>query len=66
MVIKNNPIVGKMCSGKSTLSNKIIKYYKRFGIKLEKRAFADKVYELARDLFDMKKKNRLLLQQIVY
>ena len=63
MVIKI-AIVGKMCSGKSTLSNKIIKYYKRFGIKLEKRAFADKVYELARDLFDMKEKNRLLLQQI--
>jgi len=63
MVIKI-AIVGKMCSGKSTLSNKIIKYYKRFGIKLEKRAFANKVYKLAYDLFDMKEKNRLLLQQI--
>jgi dephospho-CoA kinase len=63
MVIKI-AIIGKMCSGKSTLANKLIKYYKRFGIKLEKRAFANKVYELAKDLFNMKEKNRLLLQKI--
>ena len=57
-------IHGKMCSGKTTTSNFIIDYYKNKGIILKKVAFADKVYELAYDLFNMKDKDRKLLQSI--
>jgi dephospho-CoA kinase len=55
---------GKMCCGKTTTSNFIINYYKNKGIILKKVAFADKVYELAYDLFNMKDKDRKLLQSI--
>ena len=47
-------IVGPMCSGKSTLVNKIIDYYIYKGINIEKRAFADKVYDIAYNLFNMR------------
>lgn len=58
-------IIGKMCSGKSTLCDKIINYYYiNKNIIIQKRAFADKVYEIAHTLFNMKKKNRKLLQSI--
>ena len=64
MVIKI-AIVGVMCSGKSTLANKIIEYYKNNNnIIIQKKAFADKVYDIAYNLFNMKNKNRILLQQI--
>ena len=53
-----------MCSGKSTLANKIIKYYKKKGIVIVKRSFSELVYKIARDVFKMKQKNRKLLQQI--
>lgn len=58
-------IVGPMCSGKSYLSDRIINYYKfKKNIYIEKKAFADKVYDLAYSLFGMTVKNRKLLQKI--
>jgi dephospho-CoA kinase len=57
-------IVGQMASGKSTLANRIIDYYKYKDINIEKRGFADKVYNLAYELFNMRNKDRKLLQQI--
>lgn len=58
-------ICGKMCSGKSTLANKIIERCSEMcDEKYEKDSFAGKIYELAYDLFGMKEKDRLLLQQI--
>ena len=48
-------IIGKMCSGKSTLTQQIIKYYlKHKRIIFKKVAFADKVYDIAYNLFNMK------------
>lgn len=52
-------IIGKMCSGKTHVS-KILS--RRCALK--KFAFADKVKEIAVELFDMKQKNRHLLQSI--
>ena len=57
-------IIGKMGSGKSTLADKIITYFSEKNIILNKIAFADKVYEIARNLFGMKEKDRKLLQSI--
>lgn len=58
-------LFGKMASGKSTLS-KYIQYYldSKYDIHLEKVSFADKIYDIAYDLFDMKEKDRKLLQDI--
>lgn len=60
-------IVGKMCSGKTTLSNHI-KFYlmDKYKIDMKSLTFAGKVYDIAYDLFDMsrEKKDRKLLQQI--
>ena len=53
-------ITGKMCSGKTTIAKYIMEKNNNF-IKL---SFADKVKELASDLFDMKEKDRYLLQSI--
>mgnify|MGYP001244946027 CR=1 FL=1 len=55
-------ICGKMCSGKTTLANKIIDFNKNK--KYVKDSFANKVYEIAYELFNMKEKDRYLLQQI--
>ena len=55
-------ICGKMCSGKSTLAKKIIEYY--YNDEYVKDSFAGKIYEIAHDVFNMKDKNRVLLQQI--
>jgi len=52
---------GKICSGKTTSSVYLINRCKNEMIKL---SFADKIKELAHDLFDMKNKNRKLLQNI--
>jgi broad-specificity NMP kinase len=52
-------LIGKMGTGKTTIANYLISNY---GFK--KAAFADKVKELAVDLFDMKEKNRSLLIQV--
>lgn len=60
-------IMGKMCSGKTTLSTHLQRYMKeKYDIKFETLSFAGKVYELAYDLFDMSrvKKDRKLLQMI--
>ncbi len=60
-------IIGKMCSGKTTLSRHLQQYMKdKYHIKFETLSFAGKVYELAYDLFDMsrEKKDRKLLQMI--
>lgn len=58
-------IFGKMCSGKSTLF-KFIQFYleSTYQMKLKKVSFADKIYEIAYDLFKMKEKDRKLLQDI--
>jgi ABC-type dipeptide/oligopeptide/nickel transport system ATPase component len=58
-------IIGKMCSGKSTVAFNISQFFKeKYNIKLKKISFADKVYELARDIFNMTTKDRPLLQKI--
>ena len=60
-------IVGKMCSGKTTLSNYIKSYLlEKYSIEMKSLTFAGKVYDIAYDLFDMsrEKKDRKLLQQI--
>ncbi len=71
IVIKNKhiklAIMGKMCSGKTTLSNHIKKFIqKNYGVSVESHTFAGKVYDLAYELFDMSKENkdRKLLQTI--
>lgn len=60
-------VVGKMCSGKTTLSNHIKAYLtEKYDIEMKSLTFAGKVYDIAYDLFDMsrEKKDRKLLQQI--
>lgn len=58
-------LVGEMCAGKTTLSNNIIKWYKsKYDITLNKTSFAEKIYELAYQLFGMVEKDRKLLQDI--
>lgn len=53
-------ISGKICSGKSTLTDKLIEIYPN----LIKKSFAGKIKELAIELFGMKEKDRKLLQDI--
>ena len=53
-------ITGKMYGGKTTIAKYIMEKNNNF-IKL---SFADKVKEIASDLFDMKEKDRYLLQSI--
>ena len=36
-------IIGKMCAGKSTISNKIINYYKKRNIIIKKRSFSEPI-----------------------
>ena len=50
-------ICGKMCSGKSTLANHIMRTFEGY----HKYSFAQKVKELCVELFDMKGKDRSLL-----
>lgn len=58
-------VIGKMCSGKTTLCRYMEKYLQeKYNIQIQSLTFAGKVYELAYDLFDMKKKDRKLLQSI--
>ena len=52
-------ITGKMCSGKSFISDLLAKKYN-----LKKLSFGGKVKDLAKDLFGMEGKNRLLLQSL--
>jgi dephospho-CoA kinase len=52
-------LIGKMCSGKTYVSCVLSRR-----CALKKFAFADKVKEIAVDLFGMEKKDRKLLQQI--
>lgn len=60
-------ISGKMCSGKSTLTKKIIEYFeKKENIQFTKYSFASGVYKIARELFGMTTKNRDLLTSIGY
>ena len=53
-------IAGKMCSGKTTLCNHIIKKYPHH----IKKSIAGKVKEIATEMFGMKEKDRKLLQTI--
>ena len=58
-------ICGKMCSGKSTLAEYIknkIEEELKCNIVID--SFAKKVYDIAYELFNMKEKNRKLLQSI--
>lgn len=55
-------ICGKMCSGKSTLANYIKYTYSKYNFTID--SFAKKIYELAKELFNMKEKNRSLLISI--
>ena len=52
-------LIGKMCSGKSYVSKILARR-----CALKQFAFADKVKEIAKDLFNMNHKDRKLLQQI--
>ena len=52
-------LIGKMCSGKTHVGNILSRK-----CALKKLAFADKVKEIAKDLFNMKHKDRALLQKI--
>ena len=52
-------LVGKMCAGKTHVGNILSRR-----CALKKFAFADKVKDIAKDLFNMKHKNRELLQKI--
>ena len=52
-------LIGKMCSGKTTLSELLCKEYN-----MKRYSFADKLKEIAKDLFFMEKKDRKLLQDI--
>ena len=56
----NIGIIGKMCSGKTTIANKIKERYPKCNIT----SFAKKVKEIATDLFGMVEKDRKLLQSI--
>jgi hypothetical protein len=51
-----------MCSGKSTLSKLIGNKFPHIYFKVN--SFANKIYEVAYDLFNMKEKDRELLQNI--
>lgn len=53
-------IIGKMCSGKSTLAKNIQKKYNNYVIT----SFAEKIKILAKELFNMDIKDRKLLQMI--
>jgi dephospho-CoA kinase len=58
-------IFGPLCSGKSTLANYIIYYTETFLCKkFTKITFASAIYDIAYNLFDMKVKDRKLLQDI--
>jgi len=50
-------ITGKICSGKSTLANKLKNI-----LKLEKCSFADNVKKYAKEIFEMEYKDRKLIQ----
>lgn len=50
-------IIGKICSGKTTLANKLSKYFK-----LDKFAFGDSVKKYTTDIFEMYYKDRKLIQ----
>ena len=63
MIFNNNmkiAITGKMCSGKSTLAQIIKETDSRFKIY----SFGQKVKDVAKDLFNMKEKDRSLLTSI--
>jgi hypothetical protein len=53
-------ITGKMCSGKSSIANFLVEGDNRFKIY----SFGKKVKDVAKDLFDMKEKDRTLLVSI--
>ena len=53
-------LLGKMAAGKSTLAARIVKKYPTMKIM----SIAEPVKQIARDLFDMQGKDRILLQQI--
>lgn len=53
-------IVGKMCSGKTTIANMIMEKYPNY----ERYSFGQKVKDVAVDLFNMKGKDRSLLVKI--
>lgn len=53
-------IIGKICSGKTTIADYLVNINSNF----KKLSFSTKVKEIALELFNDKNKNRLLLQQI--
>lgn len=57
-------ICGKMCSGKTTISNALIEHYCKRHIELSRVSFASGIYEIARNYFFMTNKDRGLLQHI--
>lgn len=59
-------ISGKMCAGKSFITNAILKYFNNNikKKKFNKISFADDVYYIARNMFGMTEKNRILLTSI--
>ena len=55
-------IIGKICSGKTTLADRLIDYYKHLNLK--RRSFSGGVYHIAKTIFGMVDKDRKLLQSI--
>jgi len=55
-------ISGKMCAGKSFITNSLMKHFNN--INFNKISFADDVYYIARNMFGMTEKNRVLLTSI--
>ena len=58
----NIAITGKMCAGKTTLANHIKDKFPEQNYVVN--SFSTKVKDIAKDLFGMRDKDRILLQQI--
>lgn len=57
--------IGKMCSGKNTYADRLrARLELEFGVSVYRPAISEKINEIAKDLFGMKEKDRMLMQDI--
>jgi len=61
-ILNNVAFIGKFCSGKTYFSDMLKQKLEERGIKAYRVSIAQKIKELAKDLFDMQTKDRRLLQ----